>query len=269
MNNIRNFSFISILFALVVGLSGCTMAASAIINSTPEVNERRLEKAQAYGYIAYIKTEFANQKLELNVANLRNFIVTDLSTVDSEGFKTAARIYEMPNFKLYLISLKRLDKEDRLIGKLDYSFESATALYEALPYTKGIPFYRLADYVVSLRTNECRSSDFVEFDGVKFLNNCKIDEGEYSVQKWVSFDKGLYFPKEFSFTNGWKEKVSFITEGAKELTEEKVAYARQEQNRVVAEVKENIAKGLVERVTDIQEAKLKLQALAVENVLYE
>ncbi len=269
MNNIKHYSFIGLCFSCVALLTGCSVAATAVLNSTPEVNDRRVDQAQAYGYIAYMSTDISGQKIDINVANLRNFIVTDINTTDVEGFSTATRIYEMPNLNLYILSMKRLNNDDEVVGKLDYSFKDAKDLYNALPLLKGVPLYRLDDYIVSLRANECRSSDFVEFDDRKFLNNCKIDEGEYKVNKWVSFDQGLYFPKEFTFTNGWQDKLTITTNGAKELAEDKVEYARLKQEKVIIEINTNMAKGLIEKVADPNEAKLKLQALAFETVLYE
>ncbi|MEE1340603.1 MAG: hypothetical protein UHG91_07510 [Succinivibrionaceae bacterium] len=264
--------------ALIIGaltLFGCAEIASLAISQGESVDKSRVEASQSYGYIA---------RFSENPATKNSICIKDLSLVYNKEAITLKMIivnpgtqnqsvisvFESPTYRMHVAEMELFDKDNTLISNLSYSFKDSNSLYEAIPKISSIPINRLVDYLVSFRSDECKDISYDEFDNVKFIDYCLIDEGQYEVSSWVSFDGGFYFPKKFTFTNGWGEVLSLTTIVAHELDKKTMLNLK---NQIVKEnipnIEEKISQGKIEKVTDVNDAKVKFKAMVGSEVLTE
>lgn len=260
--------------ATTILLSGCTQLAAVAISSNPEVDISRISKAQSYGYIARFEElknpgqgDFSKIK-ELSLVRTRDAITIRAVVEHNSTSKSYFRIFEVPGSNLYLVEIELFNADNGLVGSLAYSFSNAKDLYGSIAIFNDMPVNKLVDYLVSFRADECREVNYVAFNDIEFVEKCHINEGTYKVEKWVSFDDGLYFPKVFSFTNGWGNKITLSTIMAREISKAKLEKITTKLNQtVIPEFAEKIKANLIEKVINPHDARTKINALVNQEVL--
>ncbi len=260
--------YLSLILAVSMGmLNACSFLGTSLLSGSDPIDMKRIEKTQAYGYFAVMNTIVGDYNVEIKLASTKTLLFADMQTMDKHGYTTAIRVSQLPNLGLYILAVKRIDNHGQNVGMVEYSFQKVEDMYAVTPFLKDIPLAQVADYLVSLRSAECQEKDFVEFDDWQFLNRCRIDKGQYLVKEWVNYDAGLYFPKEFTFTNMWGENQSFITNGANALDKKQIMMIKEQEITLNREITEDMRKGKIEPASDLNEVKVKLHALASDTVL--
>lgn len=123
------------------------------------------------------------------------------------------RLLVVPAVGLYVIELQKLEAKNQ---RLTLAFHDMQTLLEAFPLFKGVLWEELAQMLVPITPQGCSDLKFVEHQGEKLVANCTMEKlgFSYSVDRYVSFDNGFYFPKLFSWHGSvtTKEKANMLTD---------------------------------------------------------
>lgn len=266
---------LSVIFSGLL-LTSCTQLASMYISQVPEVDEVKLNKAQSYGYFARFTSANEEQKLsnsifieDISLTRTRDNTIARVIANSREGkSKILLSVFEASSVGLYIVELEVYNLANEQIVNEIYSFKSARDLYSVIPLLNGMPLDRIADYLVSFRSEECKKSDFVTYNDKEFLDECLIIEGLYKVEKWVSFDNGFYFPKVFSFKDGWDNTLTLTSIMAKEFNKTQFEKLQLLISQELQPKYESLIKsGKIEKVEDLNEVRIKFSAIIEQEIL--
>lgn len=146
---------------------------------------------------------------------------TDLKVVpQSLGLKW--RLFVVPAVGLYVVELAQLAPNASVTQtnanlesskaaanyskRLSLAFADMASLETALPYFSGVAWEELASMLETKTPTTCTDLQFAEHDGYNFPVKCTNVAKDYvfTVNKFVSFNDGFYFPKIFTWNAGFE-----------------------------------------------------------------
>jgi len=294
LNRIRKALLFLAVLAGAVQISGCGLAAAALIARDTPFSEKRALLAQVLGYQAFMEVHYGDsetsevpcgrisefgtgnclQVYDLNVVHTPEFSIaevrlglnldrysgeksgklsgnlsTDLKAGPLPESGTVIRIFVFPGQDIYAFQGRTLDSRGRKTAEQGFSAKDSGVLFGGLGDALGQPWPGIFDYLAGVRASECSPVSFREEQDFRLLAECGFraagHSGKYLYRaaEWTSFDRGLFFPKEFLVTSDSGERVTVRVRGARELFREQRERGIAALDEVAREISERVSRG--------------------------
>ncbi|WP_406547591.1 hypothetical protein [Succinimonas sp.] len=172
-------------------------------------------------------------------------------------YGTVSRLFLYPETGIYTFQGRTMDARGRKVQEQGFQAEDPVILFReradrgsgAGGFVFGLPWLYLLDFYTGRRASECDPAEFREEGDYPLLSRCVFRAPgysgslEYQVREWISFDRGLYFPRTAALTGTGSRGAVISFQGARELNPEQLRQGRNAALKAAEEIRARIQAG--------------------------